>query len=343
MNNSAENNFRAFLMKLGYAEFMSAKRPVLDSFSYIIETATPSPGIRGIAVEYYYLASEEDLYYRHLWLWNENNRSSFIAVFDNNAYIIDARHKPDFDQPLSKKIIIKSFDYGINTFGYDIGESLDLISKEGIDSSFYFDFVIAHQERKKAFEVDKDLLLNLLELRNDLVTRQNEQIIHLLLLRCLFVKYLEDRGVFDKGFLHQTLIANSPEKLISAFKKVRKINGDLFHNNELQADELQAKYLKKLSDFFGYSDYRTKQGKLFPYQFDKILIQLISSIYESFLKEKTKKDSGVYYTPSFLVNFVLSQTLCNKLSSKKDVTVFDPACGSGAFFSRGFSHLDKSE
>ncbi len=342
MANSTEHKFRAFLSKLGYSALVAADKHVRQSFYYYLRSSGDDSTDHRIAVEYHYFPTNDALFYKHLSLWNENRRTSFVAIFDDKVHIIDTRHKPDADHPLSNKIIIKSFDYGINTVGYDFDTELQIISKAGVDSSYYFDLVVDHQRRKKAYEVDKDLLLNLLALRNDLVTKQNEQIIHLLLLRCLFVKYLEDREVFEKDFLHKTLSKDSPEKLISAFRKVRKINGDLFNNNELQAADIQPRYLKRLSEFFGYSDYRSRQGKLFPYQFNRIPIQLISSIYESFLKEEAKKYSGVYYTPSFLVNFILSQTLRYKLEADKNVTVLDPACGSGAFLVEAFRMLVKA-
>jgi type I restriction-modification system DNA methylase subunit len=332
-------NFKSLLSQLGYADTLLAKAHGENEFSYSI---TAENSAQELHVDYFYFHKKQDLFDKHLSVWNQNNRPSFVAIFDDQTYIIDSRQKPDVDSPLSRRVVIKSFDYGVNTAGFDIADELSLISKEGIDSSYYFRFVVDHQQRKKASEVDKDLLLNLLELRNDLVNKQNENTIHLLLLRCLFVKYLEDRGVFDKNYLHDALSQQSPEKLIAAFRKVRKINGDLFKQNELTADDLIPKYLQKLALFFGHFDYRTKQGTLFPYQFDKIPIQLISNIYESFLKEETKKGNGVYYTPSFLVNFMLSQTLSEKLKQTLKAKILDPACGSGAFLVEAFRLLIKA-
>jgi hypothetical protein len=333
--------FRKYLSHLGHDQDTSNGR--INSFSYSVD-----PGLSNnlseslINVDYFYFRDKKDLFYKHLAVWNENNRSSFIAVFDDRSYIIDCRFKPSIESPLTDRYIIRSFDYGVETVESDFSNQLQLISREGIDNTYYFDFVIEHQKQKKASEVDKDLLLNLLELRNDLITPQNENTIHLLLLRCLFVKYLEDRGVFEKDFLHKTLSAQSPEKLITAFKKVRKINGDLFKSNELRPEDLQQGYLHKLSNFFGYYDYRSKQGKFFPYQFDKIPIELISNIYESFLKDETKKGNGVYYTPSFLVNFMLTQTLSVKIKEKTNATLLDPACGSGTFLVEAFRILIKA-
>ena len=93
-------------------------------------------------------------------------------------------------------------------------------------------------------------------------------------------------------------------------------------------------YLRKLKRFFD-SDYRSGQGTLFPYQFDCIPIQLISHVYEVFLKNETRKGKGIYYTPSFVVDFMLSQSLKPKATKNPNLSVLDPAVGSGAFLVEG--------
>ena len=205
-----------------------------------------------------------------------------------------------------------------------------MISKSYIDSSNFFQFVQQNQRKKQ--EVDKDLLLNLIALRNDLLENGNEQIVHLIILRCLFVKYLEDRRIFSSNYLSEILASKSVDRLISAFGEVCKINGDVFGGNRLNVEDIREDYLDKLHLFFS-ADYQSGQGTLFPYQFDNIPIQLISHVYEAFLNDNTKKGKGVYYTPSFVVNFMLSQSLKQKAEENPYLTVFDPAVGSACIFS----------
>jgi hypothetical protein len=335
------SKFKSFLsLQLGYSDLLSDKE-VPNDFSYSIDTSADITSQQRLPLRYFYFKNENELFQKHLALWNQNDCSSFIAVFDNKTFIIDSRQKPDNETHLPKRIIIKTFEYGVNTESYDIRKELYLISKEGVDSSAYFRFVIEHQKRKKSSEVDKELLLNLLALRKDLSSTPNEQV-DLLLLRCMFIKYLEDRGVFPKDTLFKALNSGSSEQLIRTFAKVRKINGDLFSRKELSANDIHPSYLGKLSIFFGYTDYQKKQIKFFPYQFDKIPIQLISHIYESFLNEETRRGGGIYYTPSFLVDFMLSQTLRLKLQDNLQTTVLDPACGSGIFLVSAFRMIIKA-
>ncbi|MFA7290485.1 MAG: N-6 DNA methylase [Melioribacteraceae bacterium] len=96
--------------------------------------------------------------------------------------------------------------------------------------------------------------------------------------------------------------------------------------------------MDKLCLFFS-TDYQSGQGTLFPYQFNNIPIQLISHVYEAFLNDNTKKGKGVYYTPSFVVNFMLSQSLKQKAEENPYLTVFDPAVGSAAFLVESFKMI----
>jgi hypothetical protein len=81
------------------------------------------------------------------------------------------------------------------------------------------------------------------------------------------------------------------------------------------------------------------------YDFEIIPVELISNIYESFLgntsfsngvmitKLSKQKEVKAYYTPPFLVDYVLSQTINPFLSKELNSSckVLDPSCGSGIF------------
>ncbi len=313
--------FHKYLINLEFSDKDISSCTDENIFSY-----SPTENIPPI--KYILVNNPEDIFYYHLQLWNRNTDNVFIAVDKYKTHIIDCKKKPQ------KGVIksIKSFDYGINSEGYENIE-IDVISKNHIDSSFFYQYI--QQKQRKKQEVDKDLLLNLIALRNDLVLYGNEKVIHLLILRSLFVKYLEDRGIFTPNYLSDILLSKSPDKLIESFGEVCKINGDVFGGNRLTVNDINVNYLEKLYLFFT-TDYQSGQGTLFPYQFDNIPIQLISHVYEAFLNNNTKKGKGVYYTPSFVVNFMLSQSLKEKANANPYLTVFDPAVGSGAFLVESF-------
>ena len=329
----SSNKFKNFLKKLGFSE-----NDFKEKFSNVFVYEVPIDETQSEDVIYIYTPTDEDVFTEHQKLWNQNDVNSFVAVGNDKTYLLDAKVKPDTERPVNSKI--KTFDYGINSEGFE-KEKLEEITKDSIDATYFFDFVI--KNRKKPQEVDKDLLLNLIALKKDLLeVKDDEETIHLLILRCLFIKYLEDKGIYDEGYLINALNAQEPTKLIEAFEEIKKINGDIFKfDRQILETEIDAKYLSNIHQFFT-SDYRNKQGRLFPYLFDQIPIQLISNVYEAFLNNDKRQGKGIYYTPTFLVNFILSHSLKEKLKESRDVTVFDPAVGSGAFLVESFKAIVKS-
>ncbi len=332
------DRLKNFLRVLGYPETLVDNNTKENVFSYRMDIHDPDildcPP-HPLNLDYVYTPTKESIFEFHADYWNENSVNAFVAITDNRCHIINAREKPDENKILGKSICIKSFDYGVNSKGFE-KEKLIEISKEAVDSAYFFDFVV--QNQKTTHEVDKDLLLNLIALRNDLHRDGIETHTYLLILKCLFIRYLEDRGIFEKGYLQDILRSGIPNNLIDAFKEIRKINGDIFKQDEADEMAITPGYMEKLSIFFS-CDYRSRQGKLFPYRFNKIPVQLISNVYEAFLKSEERREKGIYYTPSFLVNFMLSHSLREKLGGNPEATVLDPACGSGAFLVESFKQI----
>jgi len=348
-----QERFITFLLQLGYSEEDIAEALHGDTFSYRKQLSSDQKEQlyykNDICVKYIYISEEhfeQRFFEKHTDIWNENDEHVFVVVSEQTTYLINAKVKPNLNSPLHKSITIdKPFAYGVNSEGFAPEELRKLratLGKESIDSAYFFDFIIEKTKRQKTSEVDKDLLLNLIQLRNDLLkTRGDQETIHLLILRCLFIKYLEDRGIYEKNYLINILKTRSAQQLIDAFEQIRRINGDIFKYDKFSVSDIHSEYLEKLERFF-YFDYRSGQGYLFPYKFEKIPIQLISHVYEAFLSNTKKGNKGIYYTPSFVVKFMLSHTVLTKLQEKKDVTVFDPACGSGAFLVEAFKEIVKN-
>ncbi len=353
----AKKEFKKFLIELGFSDDDVNQNLAGDTFNYFkslrptiqennrINNDTDSGTI--IGVKYSYIPGDnfdKTIFEKHSEFWNENQEQVFIAVTERRTCLINTRIKPNPELPLNENIIIKDFSYGVNSEGFAPKELLELIGKGGIDSAYFFDFVIEKSSHQKTQEVDKDLLLNLIQLRNDLlkIARQPE-LIHLLILRCLFLKYLEDRGIYENDYLVQILKTGSIHGLLAAFEEIRRINGDIFKYDEFTIDKINPAWLPKLATFFSCFDYRTGQGSLFPYNFAKIPIQLISHVYEAFLSNAHKGNKGIYYTPAFIVRFMLAHSLLPKLKEKPDTTVLDPACGSGAFLVEAFREMIKSQ
>ncbi|MCU0499140.1 MAG: N-6 DNA methylase [Anaerolineae bacterium] len=61
-------------------------------------------------------------------------------------------------------------------------------------------------------------------------------------------------------------------------------------------------------------------------------------------KNKKRKSQGIYYTPQYVVRYIVSQTVGKLLQDGRDpytLRILDPACGSGSFLIEAFDVLDR--
>lgn len=171
-----------------------------------------------------------------------------------------------------------------------------------------------------------------------------------LILRIIFIRFLIDRGV-DLDFTGFTNIpSQSQEHLLKTLKSKNdlydlfthlrnKFNGNLFElyydsqSNLQESDLLDEDSLSVLCEFMsGKLQMDSGQYSLFPmYDFNIIPVELISNIYERFLGDEKQEEDSAFYTPPYLVDFILKQSVKPYLRNNKTCTVLDPACGSGIF------------
>jgi len=197
------------------------------------------------------------------------------------------------------------------------------------------------QLESRKTQVDEKLLENLentkkILLRNGLEDTIAQSIIG----RLLFSRYLLDRNVKinqkyfidKKSFLK--LIKNK-ELLYAYFQYLKEtFNGDLFPVSKTEKSQVTSIHLDYLHELFSGSDIHDEgiQTSLFDvYDFNIIPVELISEVYERFIGKNVQKKDSAYYTPSFLVDYILEKTVKPFLDSHKSCKVFDPSCGSGIF------------
>ena len=116
-------------------------------------------------------------------------------------------------------------------------------------------------------------------------------------------------------------------------------NGDMF---PLEGSTTpKPEHLLRVADFLEAVDPNTGQMSLFPYQFDVIPVELISSIYEQFAHTdsstpNTNSENDVFYTRLSLVSLVLDEVM-EGLTGEE--TVLDLTCGSGVFLVEALRRL----
>ena len=168
-------------------------------------------------------------------------------------------------------------------------------------------------------------LINQISKRCDKSKETIASVVHALLSRSIFIKYLEERKdsngktVFPQGFYSRFLeaatqytdVLKSKEATYNLFSTLKeKFNGDTLQVSKVETEIISQQDLDELRTFIlGDSELESKQLALWPfYSFDIIPIQLISSIYELFFHLSVEDDeNGTYYTPLHLVNLVMDE------------------------------------
>lgn len=166
--------------------------------------------------------------------------------------------------------------------------------------------------------------------------------------RMIFSQYLIDRGLLDGARLECMFgrprlseLLRNPSAASGLFDWLKRtFNGDLFPPEVLGEREIvQDAHLRQLADFLDGFEASSGQRRLFPFRFDVIPVELISSIYEQFAHSAAGVDAaaqGLHYTPINLVDLALDSVFADV---RPDAKVLDPACGSGVFLVEAMRRL----
>ena len=190
--------------------------------------------------------------------------------------------------------------------------------------------------------VDQQLLSDLAALERDLLDdglpRADAQE---LIGRSIFAQFLVDRKILK---IPESLAANlrNPDAAHRLFNRLSAFNGDMFPQGMATPQDA---HLRRTADFLEAVDPSTKQTTLFPYQFDVIPIEIVSSIYEQFAQAASAAEGAssadvvrtdVFYTPVPLVSLVLDE-ITEGITG--DETVLDLTCGSAVFLVEALRRL----
>jgi type I restriction-modification system DNA methylase subunit len=197
--------------------------------------------------------------------------------------------------------------------------------------------------------------------------------------RLIFIRVLEDREL--ESPILQPLIRNWEKgdgqvqifhQLIEKFRDLDEhYNSNLFTPHACEKWEEYDLSVKRAIEML-YGD------EIHEYDFKNIPADILGGVYESYLgyiaqnpieidtqgksgkllkieskkdlnlkSRKKRKEQGIYYTPKFIVDYIVKNTLGEKLKEIKSVNelnkikVLDPACGSGSFLTRALEELNK--
>lgn len=238
--------------------------------------------------------------------------------------------------------------YDIETARQEIADKLKSYKRILLDTgAFWRTEDGQHINRKK--RADQCLLDSMGQLRLRLLaTDLPSEIAYALLGRSIFIRYLEDRGILTEAWMAQITNGVARNYLTALdSKKVtyelfdylhQRFNGDIFPVEMLERLSVGKGHLGLIQRFLQREDLETGQLSFWPYDFSCVPIELISGIYDTFLSDKTRKEFGTYNTPLALVDFIVEETLpLAKITP--EMTILDPACGSGIFLVRVYQRL----
>ena len=316
--------------------------------------------------------SEETLRKTHQLAWSFSRTPSLITTEPNRLRIWTCYEEPPKEKDIINPIIdiskreIESFNQ-VSLSG-QAAETLRLHWADLVSGQFFQEHSQRFQRKQAA---DQMLLKNLKSVRKELQKNElDDDIIHDLLARIIFIQFLFDRkdsegnpalnttlldylyriGELSAKYSRLADILRNHRDTYQFFRWLNgKFNGDLFpgkgateekRETEWQTEEQKVKetHLNILADFVsGHIDIETGQLSLWTYyHFDVIPLEFISSIYEEFVSKES--GTGVHYTPEHIVDFVLDGVLPWD-SQEWDIKIIDPACGSGIFLVKAFQRL----
>jgi len=366
--------------KQGYAE---AYKDVIHEDSLEVEGATKAPdysfrigGTRKFFVEAKKPAVniEYDIYpafQLRRYAWSATLSLSVLTDFEEFA-VYESRSKPDkSDSAATGRVLLLNYkDYLAK---WD--EIAAIFSREAVLKGSFDQYAEGLKGRKGIKEVDdafleeiegwRDLLARNIAIRNpDLQVRELNYAVQMTIDRIVFLRICEDRGIEREGQLQELLEGDKVyERLCRFFRQAdNRYNSGLFHFSEEKGQSsapdgftlrlaIDDKVLKEIIRDLYYPS---------PYVFREIPTEILGQVYERFLgkvirltaghqakveeKPEVRKAGGVYYTPTYIVDYIVKNTVGLLLEGKTPreaagLKILDPACGSGSFLLGAYQYL----
>jgi type I restriction-modification system DNA methylase subunit/predicted type IV restriction endonuclease len=304
--------------------------------------------------------------------WSSKLPLSVLSNFDELA-IYDCRTAPkQGDKASTGRISYYTFE----EYPQKWQEIASRFSKEAVLQGSFDRFAVSSKAKRGTTEVDAAFLAEIEAWRHDLAAtiavrnpnlgqREVNFAVQRTIDRIIFLRICEDRGLESYGQLRA--LTEKPgiyAQLCDLFQLAdRRYNSGLFHfHQERERNEVP----DALTPTIAVDDARLKPilKKLYypesPYAFSHVPADILGHVYEQFLgsairitparqvkvelKPEVKKAGGVYYTPTYIVDYIVKNTVGRLLDgeSPKQVTtlrVLDPACGSGSFLIGAYQFL----
>lgn len=304
--------------------------------------------------------------------WSAKLPLSILSNFEEFA-VYDCRIKPDKKDPAS---VARIFYCSFREYPTKWDEIVNIFSPKGILKGSFDKFVETTKRKRGTNTVDEEflatieswrsILARVIAIRNPkLDQRQLNYTVQSTIDRIIFLRICEDRGLEEYESLFKLVDEdNIYPHLCELFEEAdARYNSGLFHFKKEKdrtepPDELTLKLKiddKPLREIIKQLYYPES-----PYEFSMISADILGQVYEQFLgkiirltpghravieeKPEVRKAGGVYYTPTYIVQYIVDNTVGKLLKDntpKKidNLKILDPACGSGSFLIEAYQYL----
>ena len=296
--------------------------------------------------------------------WSAKLPLSIVTDFEEFS-VFNCQIKPNHtDKPSIGRFAYYTFDVYLDKFD----EIYDVFSKEAVLKGSFDRYAQSTKGKKGTATVDseflkeieswRELLAKNIALRNPNVSiYELNYAVQKLLDRIIFLRICEDRGIEHYGQL-----------------QTKAESGDVYMHLLNHFRLAESKYDSGIFDFDsdGITPALTIDDKVLktiiqdlyypksPYEFSVLGVEILGNVYEQFLgkvirltaghqakvetKPEVKKAGGVYYTPQYIVEYIVKNTVGKLIAGKTPneiaaIKVLDPACGSGSFLIGAYTYL----
>jgi len=281
----------------------------------------------------------------HREIWNEGFAPLLWLISPDRIHLYNGFSRPR--SPVdAQSHLIRTFD----AVDRQLDALDDLAGRLSMETGHFWQL---SKEVDRRTSVDEQLLSDLAFLERDLVRAGLDGGgAQGLIGRSVFAQYLVDRGIVPADRLLQvcgaerlSLALRDSTAAARLFEWLESVfNGDMFPGQD-QANPVCVSHFSLVADFLDAVDPQSGQRTFFPYEFDVIPVELISSIYEQFAhskslvgleKSNSARTRGVHFTRLPVVSLILDEVMDGLSGSE---TVLDLTCGSGVFLVEALRRL----
>jgi hypothetical protein len=317
--------------------------------------------------------------------WSAKLPLSILTDFEEFA-VYDCRVRPQkTDGPATARTMYVTF----NEYEERWEEIEAIFSHDAIQKGSFDKYADSNKKKRGTAEVDaafldeieswRSKLARNLALRNeDLSQRELNVAVQKTIDRIVFLRICEDRGIERYGRLQPLLNGSSVYgRLGQLFRDADdRYNSGLFHfSPEKGRPEMPDEWTLglKIDDGVLKEIVRKLYYPDSPYEFSVFPADILGQVYEQFLgkvirltpghraviedKPEVKKAGGVFYTPTYIVEYIVENTVGKLVEGKsahqvanrtptwkqakdgRPLSVLDPACGSGSFLIGAYQYL----